>query len=476
MQVTETNQEGLTRAFRVVIPAVEIEPKIDDRLAQLGRTLRLPGFRPGKVPKGLIRKRHGDEVTREVVGTAIEDAVTQTLNERGLRRASTPEIEFLPREAGGDLEFNLSVEVLPEIEPCDPATLTLERLVVSDTDREVGAAIARLADSRGSLVSIDEDRPAAEGDLVEVDVAATRNGADVPRLSGTGEALRLGDRGVPGFDDQVIGMTAGTAKAFTLTLPDDFHATDLAGAEIAFEVTVKRLCRREPAAVDDALARAIGADTLADLRTQLTVGFGREFGRAARQLIKRALLDQLAARHNFPVPSGMRDAEFQGIWDAIEQGRAKGTLSPADAARDPEELKAEYRAIAERRIRLGLLLAEIGRRNNLAVSEAELDRALMTQAQQYSGEQRDRLLALRGQPEVLEQLRAPLFEEKVVDFILELAHVTERMVTADELRAMLDRDDDGDDALGATSPAAGDASAVDRVAGMNGQSARGREQ
>jgi trigger factor len=461
MQITETTAEGLKHELTVVIAAADIERRITERLNEIGREARLPGFRPGKVPLTVLRKRFGPSVMGEVLERAVSDSSFEAMRERNLRPALQPKVEILSFNEGTDLQYKMAVEVLPEIQPPDFAELTLERLKVEVTDEEIDRALERIA--RQQRKSEPVERPAQQGDLVVIDYAGAIDGEPVPGGSATGYRLELGQGSfIPGFEDQLVGATAGEQRTIDVSFPADYANPDLAGRAARFAVTAKEVRSLAPQAIDETLASAIGMESLAELRQTVRERIEHDYAGLARQRVKRELLDRLAERYNFPVPEGMVEIEFQTIWQQLEAERARQREAGAQASppeggasetkdetegKGDEALKAEYRAIAERRVRLGLLLAEIGRANNLAVTQDELNRAVGEQARRFPGEERRVVEYYRNNPNALDGLRAPIYEEKVVDFILGVAKVTDRTVPAAELLAAMN--DEGDESASA---------------------------
>jgi trigger factor len=436
MQVTETLAEGLKRQFRVKLPAQEIDQKLDQRLRQLSATMRLPGFRPGKVPLPLLKKRYGGSVMGEILEQAVQDSSSRALAERGLRPATMPKIEITAFGEGTDLEYTLALELLPDIKPIDFATLDLERLKAEVSDETVEQTIERMRERATRTEPVHPPRRAAAGDVVVIDFEGKVDG----ELFAGGEAkdfpLELGsNRFIPGFEEQLAGAGAGEARTVEVSFPADYPAEKLAGKAASFAVTVKEVRAPVLAALDDAFAKSMGIDTLEALRKAVREQIERDYASAARMKLKRQLLDKLAEAHHFTVPDGMVDGEFEGIWKQVQQAKEKGTLEPDQAAKSEDELKVEYRGIAERRVRLGLLLSEVGRLNNIQVNEDELKRAVVDEARRYPGQERQVIEHYRKNREAMDDLRAPIFEEKVVDFIVELAKVNERAVTPTELFA-----------------------------------------
>ncbi|MGQ9367677.1 trigger factor [Azospirillum sp. A39] len=445
MQITETSTDGLKRAFKVVVSAKDIDEKVNRRLEEVRQQVQLPGFRPGKVPVSVVKQRYGGSVLREVLEDAVGDSSRQALDERGLRVAMQPKIELEKYEEGGDLAYTMDVELLPDIEPGDMSTLELERPVAEVDEVQVEETLQRIASARSTSAPVSEDRPAANGDVVVIDFAGTVDGEARPGMDAKDFELELGsNQFIPGYEEQLVGAKAGEHRTVTVTFPADYGAAELAGKEAVFEVDVKELRQKVPAELSDELAKEFGVESLDKLKDSVRDKLKGDYAQVSRQRVKRQLLDKLAERHSFAVPQGMVDIEFDAIWQRLQQEIKNGTAGE-DQDKPEEELKTEYRAIAERRVRLGLLLSEVGRRNNVQVSQDELNRALIAEARRWPGQERQVFEFFQKNPQAVENLRAPLFEDKVVDFILELATVNERTVSVEELL----RDPDEDEAQAA---------------------------
>jgi trigger factor len=440
MQVTETNTDGLKREFRIVVPADELEGEISRRLGELSRTIRLPGFRPGKVPLPLLRKRYGPAVRGEVLENSVQASTAEAMQERNLRPALPPRVEIVSADEGADLEYTMSVELLPEMPQPDFAALGLERLVADIPADDIDRAVARIGEQQRKSEPV--ERAAASGDIIVADMVGRIGEDEIPGTRGEGRQFELGAEGMlPGFTEQLVGATAGETRTVTVTFPADYFNPELAGKEARFEVAVKEVRERQPAPEGDALAKEVGLETAQELRDEVEQRMRRDYDGIARQRLKRELLDKLAERYDFAVPPGMVEIEYNSIlqqYQAEAAGQADaapGTEPDPEAlpAEPSEENKAEFRRIAERRVRLGLLLAEIGRNNNITVSQEEVNQALIREAQRHPGYERQVVDYYRRNPEAVGNLRAPIFEEKVVDFVIELAKAGERKVSPQEL-------------------------------------------
>jgi trigger factor len=434
MQITETNAEGLKREFKITVGASEMKERLANRLGELSRSVRMPGFRPGKVPTAVLRQRFGKALVDEVVTGAVSETANQAINDRGIRPALQPKIDVGDYQEGGDLEYTMAIEVLPEVEPMDFTTIELERLKVKIPDSEVESTLERMAADRKVTKPLETPRSAKEGDVAVVDFKGRVDGKSLPGLDAEGYHLELGSKSfIEGFEEQLVGKSAGDKVTVSVTFPADYGNADLAGKPAEFDVEIKELREVAPAKVDDELAKAAGVETLDALRTSVRDALQRQYDAVTGGRLKRTLLDKLADSHHFAVPQGMLDLEFETIWSQVQEAKERGELEEEDKAKSEDALKAEYRDIAERRVRLGLLLSEVGQRNNITVSDQEMSQALMMEAQRHPGQERQVLELYRSNPQALASLRAPVFENKTVNFILERAKIAEREVTAEEL-------------------------------------------
>ena len=443
MQITETNTDGLKHEFKVTVGADDIKQRVETRLHEIGRQVKLPGFRPGKVPLAVLRQRYGSSVMGEVLERAVNDSSGEAMREHKLRPALQPKIEIVSFNEGTDLEYKLAVEVLPEVVPMNFAELKLERLRPEVPDAEVDQALERVAKQQRKDEPV--DRPAAAGDIVVMDFVGSVDGQEFPGGSAKGHRLEIGSgQFIPGFEDQLIGAKAGDHPTVKVTFPADYGAAELAGKEASFAIEVKEVREIKPQPIDELLAEAVGMENLQALRDAVRQQIERDYGGVAHQRLKRQLLDRLAERHEFPVPQGMVEIELDVIWKQFEAERERakqqGTIEP-DAGKNDEEIKAEYRAIAERRVRLGLLLSEVGRSGNIQVSQDEINRALAEEARRFPGHERQVIEYYRNQAGALDNLRAPIFENKVIDYILEIAEVADRTVPIAELLKAEDEED-----------------------------------
>jgi trigger factor len=434
MQVTETLAEGLKRAFKVTIPATQIEGKVSARLDEVGHNIQMPGFRPGKVPPALVRKKYGASVASEVMEQLINESSGKMMEERKLRPATQPKVEIVPPVDGKDLEFSISFEAMPDIEPIDFAKLELVRIKAEVGDAQLEEALNELASKRSVTKTVEKARKAQSGDVVLIDFVGSIDGVEFDGGKGEDYELELGSGSfIPGFEEQLIGATPPSSVDVKVSFPEDYGHKPLAGKAALFAVTVKELKEKAPATLDEDLAKSFGLEGLDALKGEMRRRLESEYSSMSRLHLKRALLDVLAERHDFPLPEALVDDEFGNIWKQIEEAMKNDTLEEADKGKDEGALKAEYRTIAERRIRLGLLLAEVGGKNNIQVNQDDLNRAIVDRASRFPGQEHLVFQYYRSNPQAMDSLRAPIFEEKTVDFIIELATVNDKIVSVEEL-------------------------------------------
>ncbi|MBJ7417829.1 MAG: trigger factor [Niveispirillum sp.] len=441
MQITETSAEGLRRDFKVVITAQDIESRVQTRLTEVGKTVKIPGFRPGKVPMPILKQRYGQSVMGEVLEAAVNDGAQKAVSDNNLRPALQPKIEVLKFDPGQDLEFAVQVELLPEIEPADLSAVEIEKPVAVVADDTVTEALSRLSKGRRTTEKVEEDRAAVTGDILLIDFDGSVDGEKRPGMKGDDYELELGSGSfIPGFEDQLVGAKAGSDVSVNVSFPAEYHAAELAGKAAVFEVKVKEIRVGKDAELNDDLAKTFGFDDLEALKAAIKERTEGEYGQTSRLRAKRALLDKLAELHSFDVPAGMVEIEFEQIWKRLQEELARGGADAEDEGKSEDDLKAEYRDIAVRRVRLGLLLSEIGRRNNITVSREELQKAMFDEVRRYPGQEQQVFEFFQKNPQAVESLRAPIYEDKVVDFILGTVKVNEVTVSVEEL--MRDPDED----------------------------------
>jgi len=430
MQVTELSAEGLKRQFKIVLPAGDLSAKVDERLSELAQTAQLPGFRKGKVPVGLLKKQYGQALYGEALEAAVNQSTAKAIEDRGLKPAMQPRVDLKTLEEGKDVEFEVAIEVLPEIGKLDFSGIELERLKADVPAKDVDEALSRIAKANREQKAVDPARPAQKGDAVKIDFVGSVDGTEFPGGTAQDYVLEIGSGSfIPGFEDQLVGAEAGKTVEVKVTFPKEYGAAELAGKDAVFKCTIKEVLEFVEKPADDELAKKNNFENLEAMKKAVSDRIGQDYTQISRTMVKRQLLDKLAEAHKFQVPEGLVEGEFGAIWQRIEEAKKAGQKLEDDE----EKMKKEYREIAERRVRLGLLLADVGRSNAIEVSPEELNQAMMREAMRYPGQERQVLEFYNKNPQPKEQLRAPIFEEKTVDFILELAKVTDKSVTPDEL-------------------------------------------
>ena len=443
MQIVETTNEGLKRAYSVKIAAKDIAARIDGEVAKIAPQVKMPGFRPGKVPANLVKKMHGPQLHQEALNTSVQEAVTKLLGDNKLRPAMQPQIALGEGyEEGKDAELSVSLEVLPTIPAPSVDGIKLDKLVVPVSDAEVDEQVARLAGNAKSFVDAKKGKKAETGDQLIIDFTGKLGGVEFDGGKAEDAALEIGSgRFIPGFEEQLVGAKVGDEKTITVTFPADYQAENLKGKDATFDIVVKAVKVAGETKIDDEFAKSLGLTDLAQLQGLLRGQLEQETAGLTRTQMKRALLDVLAAGHDFDVPPSMVEAEFQQIWAQLQQ-EASQEPDPAAALKEIEDEKGEYEAIAVRRVRLGLLLSEIGQANGVEVSQQEMQMLVQQAAQQYRPEDRQRFVEFIQQDALAAaQLRAPLYEDKVVDFLFDKAEVTEKTVTKEELQAAIEAED-----------------------------------
>jgi trigger factor len=440
MEVTETAAAGMKREYRVVVPATDLEARVNERLDDLKGRVQLRGFRPGKVPVAHLRRLYGKSAMAEVIEAAVREANSKIVTDHGFKLATEPKV-VLPSDEGAveaviagksDLAYTVEMEVVPPIALADFKTNKLTRLTAPVTDAEVDQAMQTLAQQNQPYAA--KDQGAENGDRVVASFQGTLDGQPFEGGSGEDVPMVLGSgRFIPGFEDQLIGIKAGESRTFDLKFPDTYAAAALAGKTVTFTVAAKAVEAPAPVTLDDDFAKTLGLESLAKLREALRERVESEHASASRQKLKRGLLDQLDEHHKFEPPPTLVEEEFNGVWKTIEDDLKRQGRTFADEGTTEEKARVEYRTIAERRVRLGLVLSEIGEKNNIKVTEDQLTQAIVAQARTVPGREQQVWDYYRNNPDALAALRAPLFEDKVVDFLVELADVTDKQVSREEL-------------------------------------------
>lgn len=443
MQIVETSNEGLKRAYTITIAAKAIAERVEGEVKKIAPQVRMPGFRPGKVPANLVKKMHGPALHSEALQTSIREAMDKLVVDHKLRPAMQPAVSLGEGyEEGKDAELTITLEVLPTIAAPSLEGLKLDKLVVPVSDAEVEEAVKRIAAGAKSFTDAKKGKKAENGDQIIVDFVGKLDGEAFEGGSAEDAAIELGaNRFIPGFEEQLVGVKAGEEKTITVTFPADYPAENLKGKETTFDVTVKSVKVPGEATIDDDFAKNLGLESLEMLQNLLRGQLEQETAGLTRTQMKRQLLDVLAAGHDFDVPPSMVEAEFEQIWQQLTQ-EAQNEEDTEAALKEIEAEKEDYRGIAVRRVRLGLLLSEIGQANGVEVTQQEMSMLVTQAAQQYRPEDRQRFVEyVQSEPLVAAQLRAPLYEDKVVDFLFDKAEVTEKTVTKEELQAAIEADE-----------------------------------
>ena len=442
MNVTETNTEGLRRELKVVVGADELEQRLSSRLDELKGKARIKGFRPGHVPKDHLRKVYGRSVMAEVVQQAVTETSQQALSEREERPAFQPKVALPEDEAEinqifegtGDLSYTLTFEVLPKVEVMDLSTIALERPVTPVSDKDIDEAIDRILATNQNYKP--KDGAAKKADRVTIDFVGKLDGEAFEGGTAEDAPITLGAGGfIPGFEEGLTGVKTGDEKVIEATFPESYPEAKLAGKAVTFEVKVKEVAAPETPTLDDDFAKSLGVESVAQMRETVKARMEQDRALASRQKMKRALLDALNEGHTFELPPTLVDNEFQAIWDQVTKDLEQHKKTFEDEGTTEEKAKEEYRDIAVRRVRLGLLLSEIGSRNEVTVSDEEVNKALIERIRQFPGQERQVYDFYRNTPQALAELRAPIYEDKVVDYIFELAKLTDKEVSVEELYA-----------------------------------------
>lgn len=442
MQITQTKNEGLEREYTVVIDAESIENKLNDRLKTLSRNVKMRGFRPGKVPVSLLKKLHGKNLMGEVLEETVTESSQKLLSDEELRAAFQPKIEIVKFDEGSDLEYAMSVEVLPQFEIADLSGLELERLTAPVADQEIDDFLTKLADQQKTFKAAkSKTYKSKSGDAVLIDFVGRLDGELFDGGTGTDFQLELGSgMFVPGFEDQLEGVKAGAKVEVKVRFPDAYDSENLAGRDVVFDVDVKEVQKPDYAQINDDLAKQVGVADLEALKKVAGEQIEREHARHSKLRIKRSLLDIFAEQYDFEVPKGMLDLEFNMIWKQLTEDLERHGEDISTLGKSEDEAKEEYRGIALRRVRLGLLLSEIGSRNDIEVRQDELNRLIAEEARRHPGQEKQVFDHYKNDPEAASQLRAPLLEDKVVDYVVDLAKVSEREIGYEEL--LRDPDDE----------------------------------
>ena len=432
MKITETLNEGLNRSYEILLTAAEIDEKAAAKLTEIAGTASIPGFRPGKVPMSVVKGRFGEQVKGDVIRTSLDDGAKDAIESNGLKLASQPKLDIVSFEDGADLTATLQCEVMPDFSLPDLSALSITRPTLPANEAEVDETMTRLADENRPSILVEKKRKSKMGDIVKMDFTGRVDGTAFEGGAAEGHMLELGSNSfIPGFEEQLIGAKANDAVEVKVTFPADYQAENLAGKDAVFECQVNEVKAPSPAEINDDLATNFGAENLADLKSKITERLQEEYSGAARMVMKRKLMDELAKLVTFELPPTLVENEANSIAHQLWHED-----NPEVQGHDHPEIETtqEHTDLAERRVRLGLLLAEIGQQQEITVTDAEIQQAAMQQAQQYPGQERQFFEFLQKNEQMQQQMRAPIFEDKVVDYIIELAEVKEKSTTKEKLQ------------------------------------------
>ncbi|CAM3191198.1 trigger factor [Asticcacaulis taihuensis] len=440
MQVVEKLNEGLSRVLEVTIAKGDLTQKLDAKIAEITPKMNIKGFRPGKVPQAHVRKMYGKELMGEIIQETLNATTEQAMKDANIRPASQPELKPIGDiegviEGKSDLAYEIAVEMMPIFTPIEPASIELTRPVYEPTDADIDEALKTVvAGSKQFEAKTGKSVKATDGDKLIIDFVGKLGDEVFEGGSAEGAELIIGSgQFIPGFEEQLIGAKKGEVKTLNVTFPENYGAKNLAGKAATFETTVQDILAPKEGEADDELAKSLGLESLQALKDILKTQLQQQYGQASRFKMKRALLDVLDEKHSFELPKRMLEAEFNGIWQQVEQDKANGQLAEEDAGKSEQELKDEYMKIAERRVRLGLVLAEIGTRQNVQVTDQEVNQAIMQEARNYPGQERQVFEFYTKNPGAAAQIRAPIYEEKVCDLIFSLAKVTDTPISKEDL-------------------------------------------
>jgi trigger factor len=439
MQITETANQELRREYKVVIPQGDLETKLTARIEEMKPRMHLKGFRPGKAPTSHLKKTFGKQIMGEIVEQAVNEGSQKAVADNSLKPAFPPRVEPVGEiekvvDGKSDLEFTVKVDLMPDFEVADVSKMKVEKLVADVTDADVDEATAKLAEQVRTFSPRGNDEKAEKGDSIKMDFAGSVDGEEFPGGKAEDFNLVLGSNQlIPGFEDQLIGAKKGDARDVKVTFPADYPEAKLASKDAVFAVTVKEVSKPDEIAIDDELARKLGMESLATLKDRVREQMKTDYNRASRMHLKRRILDALDEAHSFSLPPTMVEGEFDAIWKAVQAELEREGKKPEDEGKSEEELKKEYHDIAERRVRLGLVLAKLGEQNGITIAPNEINQAIAARARQFPGQEQQVFQFYSTNPQAQAEIRAPIFEEKVVDFIGELAHVTEKKVDRETL-------------------------------------------
>ncbi len=442
MQITDVQTEGLKHSYKICVPNSTIEAMVSKKLDEISKQVSLPGFRKGKTPKSFLRQKYGASVMGEALEDIVRESSNQVIKEKELRPALQPKIQISSFNEGSDLEFSMDIETLPDVKLVELAKLSLVKEVAEVTKEEIDKAIERISSGIKDSEAVTEDRKAKKGDITVIDFLGKVDGTPFQGGKGSDYHLELGSGSfIPGFEDQLVGGKAGEMIVVKVQFPENYHSAELKGKDAEFDVTIKELRQPKKPEINDEFAKKFGQETLKDLTTLIEGEIKKEYDVLSRTQLKKELLDLLSDKHSFELPQGMVDLEFEAIWRQLEDAKKNNNMDESDKGKSDDELRTEYMDIASRRVKLGIVLAEIGRVNNITVESDDVNRALINEARRYPGQENMVIEFYKKHPHMLENIKAPIFEEKVVDFIIEKADVKEKATTIEELQKRFSADE-----------------------------------
>lgn len=434
MNVTEIKSEGLKKEFKVSVPASDFDKKIDEKINEISKKTKLPGFRPGKAPKDMLKQKYRASVMGEVLDELVRASTEEVIKSKKLNPAMMPDVKITSFEDGKDVEFEISMEVLPEIKFGDFSKIQLDKLTAEVPAEEVEKALKYLAESRKETVKVEEDRASKEGDTTVIDFVGSIDGVEFQGGKGNNYPLVLGSGSfIPGFESQLVGKKAGEKVDVNVKFPENYHAKDLAGKDAVFAVEIKEIRVAKDVEINDEFAKSLGEESLDKLKGVIADRIKGDYDVASRMKLKRQLLDNLDKEYSFEVPQSLVDAEYKGIVAQYEQAKKYNQLDESEKSKSEEDLLAEYKDIAVRRVKLGLLLSEIGKDAKLTITPDDINKAIMNEAKKYPGQEKAVFDYYLKNKQAIESLKAPVFEEKIVDHIIGLAKVNDKVVSVEEL-------------------------------------------
>lgn len=434
MNVTEIKSEGLKKVFKVSVPAQNVEKETDAKINQIAKRVKLPGFRPGKAPVAMVKKQYKDSVTGEVLEDLVKKSTDNLIKDQNLRPAMLPDIKITAFGDGKDLEFEVSVENMPEIKVGSFSDIKLDKFMAEVPAEEVEKALKYLAQARREVVKVSDDRTAKKGDTTVINFVGSVDGVEFQGGKGESYPLELGSGSfIPGFEDQLIGKKAGEKVDVKVTFPKEYHAKDLAGKDAVFAVEVLEIREPKEVEINDEFAKSLGEESLDKVKEVIAGRIKGDYEQASKMKLKRQLLDVLDKEYSFDVPAGLVDAEFNSICQQYEQAKKYNQLDEEEKSKSEDELKAEYKNIAVRRVKLGLLLSEVGKEAKINIAPEDINNAIMMEARKYPGQEKAVFDYYLKNKEAVEALKAPVFEEKIVDYIISQTKVNEKIVSVEEL-------------------------------------------